>query len=95
MNIKKSLKTIKFKVKRFLKDNLGAPIWEYILLIGFALFIFFIVVSIVISTLEWVTGLTDSFSDTVGGTEDRIILISAFLLPYSIPYKIGNSNKGV
>ncbi len=45
------------------------PIWEYVLLISFALFIFFLVVSIVISTLDWVPSLINSFSVVVEGIE--------------------------
>lgn len=61
MSIKRFLKKIRLKVKEFFRDEFGGNIIEYALLVGFALFIFFIIISVVTSMLDWTVGLSDDF----------------------------------
>jgi len=63
----KFLKKIGKKVKEFFSDESGGNLVEYALLIGFALFIFFIIVGIITGMLDWVQGLADDFSDLFKG----------------------------
>ena len=57
----------KEKIHDFFAEEWGGGIVEYALLIGFALFIFFIVVGIVQSVLDWTAGQTGDFFNLVGG----------------------------
>lgn len=59
----KFLKKFGKKIKEFFSDESGGNLVEYALLIGFALFIFFIIVGIITGMLDWVQGLADDFSD--------------------------------
>ncbi|MFW9988970.1 MAG: hypothetical protein ACFFC3_09965 [Candidatus Odinarchaeota archaeon] len=61
MSIKRFLKKIWLKTKEFFRDEYGGNIIEYALLVGFALFIFFIIISVVTSMLDWTVGLSDDF----------------------------------
>ena len=61
MTIKSVYKKIKKNVKNFFLDESGGNLVEYALLIGFALFIFFILVGVITSLLDWTLGLTDDF----------------------------------
>lgn len=63
----KFLKKIVKKIREFFSDESGGNLVEYALLIGFALFIFFIIVGIIIGMLDWVQGLADDFSDLFKG----------------------------
>ena len=67
MRIIKFFKKIGKKVKEFFKDESGGNLVEYALLIGFALFIFFILVSVVTGMLDWTIGQSDSFLETSEG----------------------------
>lgn len=64
MTIKKFFKSTKNKIKDFFKDEWGGNLVEYALLIGFALFIFFIIVGVVTSLMD------SSFSEVDGLFED-------------------------
>jgi hypothetical protein len=61
MGLKSFLKKIRFKIKKFFIDDYGGSLVEYALLVGFALFIFFIIVSVVTSMLDWTVGLSNDF----------------------------------
>ncbi len=90
MNISNRFRKIKKKIKKFLKDEKGSPTWEYILLIGFGLFIFFIIVSIVVSTLEWTTGQVEDFNETFEDAENSIVLLKTFICLNTISNKKDN-----
>ena len=51
--LKKSLLKLKYCIKSFILDNYGGNLVEYALLIGLALFIFFIIVGFITSLLDW------------------------------------------
>lgn len=66
MNIKGYLKKIGTTIKNFFSDEYGGSLVEYALLIGFALFIFFIITGIITSILDWTVGLSDDFLNIFG-----------------------------
>ena len=66
-NLKKFKDKIKQKLHQFFSDEWGGDLVEYALLIGFALFIFFILVGIIQSVLDWTTGQSGDFFNLVGG----------------------------
>ena len=55
------------KIKEFHKDEYGGNLVEYALLIGFALFIFFTIVGIVTSMLDWTVEQSNGFWDLFRG----------------------------
>ncbi len=61
MNIKKIYKIIIKKIKSFFIDENGGSFVEYALLLGFGLFIFFIIFSIISNILNWTIGLSQDF----------------------------------
>lgn len=67
MNIKKTIKKFKNKILDFFSDEYGGNLVEYALLIGFALFIFFIIIGVISSMLDWTTGLSNDFLQLFGG----------------------------
>ncbi len=71
MQVKKALKTVgkkvKDKIKEFFADEYGGNLVEYALLIGFALFIFFLIITVIMSMLDWTIGQSNEFFDTVSG----------------------------
>ncbi len=67
MTIKSVFQKIKKNVKNFFFDESGGNLVEYALLIGFALFIFFILVGVITSLLDWTLGLSDDFFQLIGG----------------------------
>ncbi len=69
-SMKKCGKKLKEKVKDFFLDEHGGNLVEYALLIGFALFIFFLLVGVVTSLLDYTVGMSDSFTETTGGLDD-------------------------
>ncbi len=68
--MKSNFKKIGKKFKEFFKDEYGGNLVEYALLIGFALFIFFILISVVIGMLDWTVSQSDDFFQTVEGLDD-------------------------
>lgn len=68
--IKSLLKKVKKKIKDFILDEYGGNLVEYALLIGFALFIFFLLVSIVLSMMDWTAGQSSEFFEVVEGLDD-------------------------
>lgn len=54
---------IKKELSYFIHDEFGGNLVEYALLIGLALFIFFIIVGIITSLLDWTMNQTNSFLD--------------------------------
>jgi Flp pilus assembly pilin Flp len=66
MKLKLYLKKVYRKLKEFHKDEWGGNLVEYALLIGFALFIFFIIVGMVTGMLDWVQDLVTDFSELFG-----------------------------
>ncbi|MBY8989366.1 MAG: hypothetical protein KGD58_01310 [Candidatus Lokiarchaeota archaeon] len=66
MTIKGSLKKIGNTIRNFFSDEYGGNLVEYALLIGFALFIFFIITGIITSILDWTVGLSDDFLNIFG-----------------------------
>lgn len=66
MNIKNFFKRLGSKTKEFLKDEYGGNLVEYALLVGFALFIFFIIIGVVTSLLDWTVGLSGDFLNLFG-----------------------------
>ncbi len=70
MKIKHFIRKIKGKIKDFFIDEYGGNLVEYALLIGFALFIFFIIVGVITSTLDWTVGQSNDFFENIGGLGD-------------------------
>ena len=66
MNTKKFLKKFRSRTKEFFCDEHGGNLIEYALLIGFALFIFFVIVGVVTSMLDWTVGLSNDFLNLFG-----------------------------
>ncbi len=64
--MKKIIKTVKEKLTNFIKDEFGGNLIEYALLIGFALFVFFLIVGIITSILDWTLGLSNDFFNLFG-----------------------------
>jgi hypothetical protein len=64
--MKKYWEKIKTRLYSFIKNDFGGNLIEYALLIGFALFIFFIIVGIITSILDWTLGLSNDFSGLFG-----------------------------
>jgi Flp pilus assembly pilin Flp len=65
-SIKKGSKNLKEKIKDFFMDEYGGNLVEYALLIGLALFIFFIIVGVMTSLLEWPLDLANDFWEGIG-----------------------------
>ncbi|MCK4780829.1 MAG: hypothetical protein KAT57_11595 [Candidatus Lokiarchaeota archaeon] len=63
MSLKGFFKKFRSKTREFFRDEYGGNIVEYALLVGFALFIFFIIISVVTSMLDWTVGLSNDFFD--------------------------------
>ncbi len=61
MSFNSIIKKFRSKTKEFFRDEYGGNLVEYALLIGFALFVFFIIISVVTSMLDWTVGLSDDF----------------------------------
>lgn len=59
--INKFYKILKNKLKDYFSDEYGGNLLEYVLLIGLALFIFFIIVGVMTSLLEWPLELSSNF----------------------------------
>jgi Flp pilus assembly pilin Flp len=66
MNIKNFFRKLGSSIKNFFIDEYGGSLVEYALLIGFALFIFFIITGIITSILDWTVGLSDDFFNIFG-----------------------------
>ncbi len=66
--IKKFYKILKNKLKEYFSDEYGGNLLEYVLLIGLALFIFFIIVGVMTSLLEWPLELSSNLWDEFGAT---------------------------
>jgi len=64
--IKNFHKILKNKLKEYLLDEFGGNLLEYALLIGLALFIFFIIVGVMTSLLEWPLELSNNFWEEFG-----------------------------
>lgn len=64
--MKSLFSNLKKKIHNFLKDDFGGNLIEYALLIGFALFLFFLIVGIVTNLLDWTLGLKDDFFNLFG-----------------------------
>jgi len=58
---------IKQKLKEFFTDEHGGPTVEYALLIGFAFFIFYIIIGIVTTVLDWTSGQSGELFNLFGG----------------------------
>ncbi len=67
MNIKKVFKKFGKKTKEFFSDDHGGNLVEYALLVGFGLFIFFVIIGVITSMLDWTVGLSDDFWNLFGG----------------------------
>ncbi len=65
-SIKKYSKNLKEKIKDFFLDEYGGNLIEYALLIGLALFIFFIIVGVMTSLLDWPLDLANNFWEDFG-----------------------------
>ena len=63
MKLKSLIKKFRSKIKDFFSDEYGGNLIEYALLVGFALFIFFIIIGVVTSMLDWTVGLSNDFFD--------------------------------
>jgi Flp pilus assembly pilin Flp len=66
MRVSKHLKKVKEKVKEFINDEYGGSLVEYALLIGFGLFIFFIIVGVITSMLDWTVSQSNDFFELIG-----------------------------
>jgi Flp pilus assembly pilin Flp len=58
---------IKHKIAEFFVDDYGGNLVEYALLLGFALFVFFIIIGVITSILNWTLGLSNDFFTIIGG----------------------------
>ena len=67
IKVKEILNFFKKKIQKFISDDFGGNLVEYALLIGFALFVFFILVGVITSILNWTLGLSNNFFDIIGG----------------------------
>jgi Flp pilus assembly pilin Flp len=74
MFIKKAFKVLYRKISRkiidFIQDESGGNLVEYALLIGFGLFIFFLLVSIITNMLDWTVNQSNEFFKVVDELED-------------------------
>lgn len=59
-------KFFKKKIKEFYNDNFGGSMVEYALLIGFALFLFFIIIGVITSLLNWTVDQSTGLFDLLG-----------------------------
>ena len=66
VSIKNFHKVLKNKLKEYFLDQYGGNLLEYALLIGLALFIFFIIVGVMTSLLEWPLELSSNFWEEFG-----------------------------
>ena len=64
--IKQKKKITLSKIKDFFSDEYGGNLIEYALLIGLALFIFFIIVGVMTSLLDWPLDLANNFWEDFG-----------------------------
>jgi len=64
--IKQKKKIILSRIKDFFLDDYGGNLIEYALLIGLALFIFFIIVGVMTSLLDWPLDLANNFWEDFG-----------------------------
>jgi Flp pilus assembly pilin Flp len=64
--IKQKKKIILSRIKDFFLDEYGGNLIEYALLIGLALFIFFIIVGVMTSLLDWPLDLANNFWEDFG-----------------------------
>ena len=62
----KKKKIILSRIKGFFSDEYGGNLIEYALLIGLALFIFFIIVGVMTSLLDWPLDLASNFWEDFG-----------------------------
>ena len=67
MGVRKIFQKFKQKVKEFFLDEYGGNLVEYALLIGFGLFIFFIIIGVITSLLDWTVDLSDDFWNLIDG----------------------------
>jgi len=67
MTIRNAFKKLGIKIKEFFCDDYGGNLIEYALLIGFALFVFFIITGVITSILDWTVGLSTDFLNIFGG----------------------------
>jgi Flp pilus assembly pilin Flp len=65
-SVRKNSKNIKEKIKDFFLDEHGGNLIEYALLIGLALFIFFIIVGVMTSLLDWPLDQANNFWELFG-----------------------------
>jgi len=61
MKLKSLIRKFRLKIKEFFSDEYGGNLIEYALLVGFALFVFFIIIGVVTSMLDWTVGLSNDF----------------------------------
>jgi len=67
MTVRSAFKKLRTKIKEFFSDDYGGNLIEYALLIGFALFVFFIITGVITSLLDWTVGLSNDFLNIFGG----------------------------
>ena len=67
MTVRSAFKKLGTKIKEFFSDDYGGNLIEYALLIGFALFVFFIITGVSTSLLDWTVGLSNDFLNIFGG----------------------------
>lgn len=65
MKLKKKIRKFYKRIKEFFSDERGGNLIEYALLIGFALFLFFLIVSVITNMLDWTFGQSDDFFNLV------------------------------
>lgn len=67
MTIRNVCRKLGIKIKEFYSNDYGGNLIEYALLIGFALFVFFIITGVITSILDWTIGLSNDFLNIFGG----------------------------
>jgi Flp pilus assembly pilin Flp len=65
MKFKKYIGRFYQKIKEFFADEYGGNLVEYALLIGFAIFIFFLIVGLITNLFGWVTNSVNGFFDDI------------------------------
>ncbi|MFO8019332.1 MAG: hypothetical protein R6U96_11905 [Promethearchaeia archaeon] len=58
---------LKEKLKQFLKDEYGGTLVEYALIVGFAIFMFLIIIGTIYSHIDWTLNQSDNFFDLIKG----------------------------
>jgi hypothetical protein len=65
MKLKKKFEEFKYKIIELYRDEFAGNLVEYVLLIGFALFMFLVLIAIVSSMFDWTLDQSNEFFDFI------------------------------